>query len=146
MKQFVMAAAIFFAAVYASAAPTAPKITPEVLKAFKTEFKEAGNVQWSVKNDLYIATFEFNSQTVSALFTEDGQLEVMQRVINKDQLLIPASNTVQELGKTAAVTAIAEVWQNQEFFYLVKTETANHITTYKVFTDGSTLRIQKKKK
>lgn len=146
MKQFVMAAAILFATVCTTAAPTAPRITPEVLNAFKAEFQDVENVQWSVKNDLFVATFEFNNQRVSALFTEEGQLEAMQRVISADQLLMPASATVQQLGKTSVISAVAEVWQNQEFFYLVKTETASHIVTYKVFTDGSTVRIQKKKK
>jgi hypothetical protein len=76
MKKMMMALALFATVMTTSsfANDTETTVTPKVLKAFKTEFVAAQQVEWTVtKNNYYKATFMLNDQYVFAYYNQDGK-------------------------------------------------------------------------
>ena len=144
-KMFVLAVA-FCITIAAAAKPSIAPLTSTVLKGFITEFGSVTDVKWSVKNDLLVATFQLNNETVSAWFTEEGEMELMEKIITTDDLVPAAYRAVQQLEGNASVTTVTEVYQQNQLYYLVKTETATHSITYKILTDGSVTKLDRKKK
>jgi hypothetical protein len=144
-KMFVLAAA-FCITIVAAAKPSTAPLTSTVLKGFITEFGSVTDVKWSVKNDLLVATFQLNNETVSAWFTEEGEMELMEKTITTDNLVPGAYRAVQQLEGKASVTTVTEVYQQNQLYYLVKTETATNSITYKILTDGSVTKLDRKKK
>lgn len=145
MKKMLVLAVAFFMTVAASAKSLTLPVSSTVLKAFNVEFGQKADVKWITKNDLFLATFVLNNETVSAWFTEDGELELTQRIVSSDALVPAAGRALQEIEGKATVKAVAEICQQNQFFYLVKAETGKHIITYKILTDGSVTKLDRKK-
>jgi hypothetical protein len=146
MKRMFVFAAAFCITIAAAAKPSTAPLSSAVLKGFVTEFGAAVDVKWSVKNELLVATFQLNNETVSAWFNEEGEMELMEKIISTAELVPAAFSAVQQLEEKAAVTAVTEVYQQNQLYYLVKTETATHTFTYKILTDGSVTKLDRKKK
>jgi len=146
MKKMFVLAAVFCITIAAAAKPSTAPLTSVVLKGFISEFGSVTDVKWSVKNELLVATFQLNNETVSAWFNEEGEMELMEKIISIDELVPAALRAVQQLEEKAAVTAVTEVYQENQLYYLVKSETATHSVTYKIFTDGLVTKLDRKKK
>ncbi len=144
-KMLSFAAAVIFAAAV-TASPVNSPVSKEALNAFERAFKDASNVQWKGKEGLYIASFELNNEKVTAWFTEEGELEAVERSITQDQLPLLVARAVAAINDEAVVTTIKEVNQSGELFYLAKSQTDKHMITYKISADGSVTTFAKKKK
>jgi hypothetical protein len=140
-KMFVLCAAMLFAA-----ASFAAPVTEKVKKAFEQQFKDAGNVTWTSRENLFEVKFLMKAQEVTALFSEEGELLSLHRPVTTEQMNFLAATAVEKLSKNASVNAILEVNQNGQLYYLVKTETEKFIITHKVFTDGDAQKISRRKK
>src|SRR5690349_24333728 len=83
MKKMIIAAALF---VSLSAFANEKKSSPKVLNAINTEFTSAQEVQWTVTNDYYKASFDMNGVKVNAFYNVDGELMGLTRNISTAQL------------------------------------------------------------
>jgi hypothetical protein len=140
-KMFVLLAAVMI-----TGAAFANPISEKAKATFAKEFKDAEYTEWKgINNGLYVVTFKINNESLTAWFTEEGKIEALQRNITADKATLLASRAIINLSSQATVTALVEVTQNGDLYYLVKTEDEKAITTYKVYTDGEIQRIEKKK-
>jgi hypothetical protein len=146
MKKIVLLLAVVVMSVSAWALPET-SVSQKAVNAFKTQFKNATNALW-VKNyeGLYLVSFSLNDQKVKAYYNEEGQMEALQRTVTVEQMSTLAAGALQQLSTEINVTVIAEINQIHQLYYLVKGENEKHIVTYKIYTDGSTEKVSKKKK
>lgn len=146
MKKVVLLLAVIVIAASVWAMPES-SVSERVLTTFKTQFKNAKDAFWLKSNEgVYLVSFSLNNETLKAYYNEDGQMEALQRSVTPAQMNVMASGTLQQLSPGINVTAIAEVNQIHDFYYLVKGETEKHIVTYKIYADGSSEKVSKKKK
>lgn len=96
MKKFIVIAATVFVSM-ASFASVDP-ITGKVLESFRTEFADAKNVQWKSLEDagLFQATFNYRNAEISAFYDAEGSLVATARYINKANLPIMVTKSIQE--------------------------------------------------
>lgn len=84
-------------------------VTPAVMQAFKSEFYNAANVQWSVVDHLYKAVFEKDGDEISAFFNPDGSLVASCRYLTLSDLPRAMQRTLKASAVSYAVTEIFEV-------------------------------------
>ncbi|HEX4957871.1 MAG TPA: hypothetical protein VFV46_06805 [Lacibacter sp.] len=144
-KMIVLVAAVMITgATFAN--PVANPVSEKAKAAFAKEFKGAQYTEWKGEKDgLYLVTFKMNGESLTAWLSEDGKVEALQRNITADKATILASRAISTLSSQATVTALVEVTQNGDLYYLVKTEDEKSITTYKVYADGETQKIERRK-
>jgi hypothetical protein len=146
MKKIVLLLAVVFLAASVWAMPES-SVSQKAVTAFKTQFKNATNAFWVKNNEgVYLVNFSMNNEKLKAYYSEDGHMEALQRNVTTDQMNLMAAGTLQQLSASMNITAIAEVNQNHDLYYLVKGESSKHIITYKIYVDGSSEKISKKKK
>lgn len=146
MKKFfvLLAAVVITGATFAN--PSSLPVSEKARATFAKEFKDAAYTEWKgMTNGLYVVTFKINEESLTAWLTEDGKIEALQRNITADKATLLASRAIIGLSAQATVTALVEVTQNNEVYYLVKTEDEKAISTYKVYADGDTQRVERKK-
>jgi hypothetical protein len=132
-------------AVVITASSFAGPVTEKVKAAFAKEFNGAKFVEWKDMNGYFVATFKINNEALTAWFSEDGNVEAIQRNITADKATLLASRTIASVAENATITALVEVTQSGSLYYLVKTEDGKHITTYKVYADGESQKIERRK-
>ena len=87
MKNLLIASAVFICSLMSQASfANTGKENPAVLQAFGNDFAAAKDVQWTVTENLYRATFVYNGQIVSAFYSADGTQLALSRNITSDRL------------------------------------------------------------
>ena len=143
-KIFVMLAAAFItASAWASPSPIENEKAQE---AFKKEFSEAKEVSWTQKDGYYLVSFKLNNDWMLAWYSDNGDLQAMQRSIQPSQMTYLSAKTVEELAANKTLLNVAEISKEGEQFYLVKIDDEKCECVYKVFASGDYTRISKTKK
>ncbi len=81
-------------------------------QAFEKEFIGIKEVKWqemSKRNGIYVASFVFNSETLQAIFTEEGEFLGTTRAINKEQLPILV---LKELNNNYTNNTIINIYEH----------------------------------
>jgi hypothetical protein len=81
-------------------------------QAFEKEFAGIKEVKWqemSKRNGIYVASFVFNSETLQAIFTEEGEFLGTTRAINKEQLPILV---LKELNNNYTNNTIINIYEH----------------------------------
>ena len=102
-KLFV--AAIATTCFAASAFAGGDEANAKALKNLKKEYSDARNVQWNVTDKYIKATFRWNNQDLTVIYTNDGETFAESRLIMPDNLPLKAQ---QYLDKNYADYRIAE--------------------------------------
>ncbi len=143
-KIFVMLAAAFItASAWASPSPIENEKAQE---AFKKEFSEAKEVSWTQKEGYYLVSFKLNNDWMLAWYTNEGEMQAVQRSIQTSQMTYLAAKAVDQLAEKKTLLNIAEISKEGELFYLVKIDDEKCVSVYKIFTSGEYSRISKTKK
>ena len=87
-------------------------VTPQALQAFRSSFKNATEVQWSVSNNYFKANFAMNGEYISAYYDNDGKMVALTRNISSLQLPLVLQTEMREKGKTGE-TGLHSEWQAQ---------------------------------
>jgi hypothetical protein len=145
-KIIILFVAVCVATASAIAAPAASPVSEKAKASFNYAFKNAEKVQWTNLDGLYMVNFKLNDETILAWYTEEGELEAVQRIINIDRVSFIAAQSINEIGLSSTISTIAEVNQQGELFYLVKSENETHRIMYKVLSNGAVSKLTKKKK
>lgn len=119
MKKMIIAAALF---VSLSAFANEKKISPKVLNAFNTEFTSAQEVQWTVTNDYYKASFDMNGVKVNAFYNVDGELMGLTRNISTAQLPVSLQAGLKKNYSNYWISDLFEVANNNGTSYYVTLE------------------------
>jgi len=131
MKTFILAAALLCAAVTNKTFATDVNVTPAVMQTFKSAFRNAANVQWSVVDHLYKAVFEEDGDAISAFFNADGSLVASCRYLTMPDLSRAMQRTLKASAGSYAITEIFEVQNDTDTDY------------YATVKKGSEVRILK---
>ncbi|MFY7839742.1 MAG: hypothetical protein ACOVP7_05675 [Lacibacter sp.] len=145
-KMFLMLAAVIITA-SAWAAPSPVVIENEKAKeAFNKEFTEAKEVTWTQKEGYYLVSFKLNNDWMLAWYSNDGEMQAVQRSIQTSQMTYLSAKAVDKLADKKTLLNVAEISKEGELFYLVKIDDEKCVSVYKVFTSGEYNRISKTKK
>ena len=100
-------------------------VAPKVLDAFKNEFNTAREVEWTVGNEYYMATFTYNDKHVFAYYNTEGELLGLTRYISQDLLPMKLQNSLKRNYGNYWVSDLFEVAKDGETSYYVTLENAD---------------------
>jgi hypothetical protein len=123
MKKMIMTLAIAVSTLSAFAGEEA--VAPKVLNAFKSEFNTAKEVEWTVSNDYYMATFTYNDKHIFAYYSAEGDLLGLTRYISTDYLPLNLQNNLKKNYSDYWISDLFEVAKNGETSYYVTLENAD---------------------
>jgi hypothetical protein len=123
MKKMMLTLAIVISTL--SAFAVEEKVNPKVLDAFKNEFNTAKEVEWTVGNTYYMATFTYNDKYVFAYYTVDGILLGLSHYISPAELPMALQNNLKKNYSDYWVSDLFEVAKNGKTEYYVTLENAD---------------------
>ena len=123
MKKMMLTLAIVISTL--SAFAVEEKVSPRVLDAFKNEFNTAKEVEWTVGNTYYMATFTYNDKYVFAYYTVDGILLGLSHYISPAELPMALQNNLKKNYNDYWVSDLFEVAKNGKTEYYVTLENAD---------------------
>lgn len=89
MKHLFIALALFVAGTFTQTAnANTGKTNPAVQQSFQNTFSGATDVEWTISENLYKASFTYNGQVVTAYYGTDGTQLALTKNISSDQLPI----------------------------------------------------------
>jgi hypothetical protein len=71
-------------------------VSPVALASFKTSFKNANEVSWSVNDLYYKASFTMNGQYIAAFYDLEGKMVAMTRNITSIQLPLSLQSSLKK--------------------------------------------------
>ena len=101
------------------------KVAPKVLEAFNTEFSTAKDVEWSIGEDQYTATFNYNGAYVFAYYNEEGDLLGLTRNLTPNALSMTLQNSLKKNYSDFWVSDLFEVAKNGGTDYYITLENAD---------------------
>jgi hypothetical protein len=121
------------------------KVTPQVEESFKTAFKSATDVNWSVSQTMYKASFSMNGQYVSAYYNGEGHLLAVTRNLSSLQLPITLQTNLKKNYEKYWISDLFEVASEQGTTYYVTIEDADtKIVLQSSNADWTTYQKQRK--
>jgi hypothetical protein len=123
MKKMMLTLAIAISTL--SAFAVEEKVSPKVLDAFKNEFNTAKEVEWTVGNTYYMATFTYNDKYVFAYYTVNGILLGLSHYISPAELPMALQNNLKKNYNDYWVSDLFEVAKNGKTEYYVTLENAD---------------------
>ncbi|HQV05126.1 MAG: hypothetical protein R2796_02560 [Chitinophagaceae bacterium] len=124
MKKMIIMLAITISTVNAFAGEE--NVNQQVLNAFKTEFTTAKDVNWTVAQNYYMATFFYNDKYVYAYYNEGGDLLGVSRHIRLENLPISLQATLKnKYYKNYWISDLIEVSKNNTIQYYITLENAD---------------------
>lgn len=100
-------------------------VSPWVLKAFKTEFVSAQEVDWTTGSTFYRAAFTINGQRVFAYYGIDGDFLGLTRYITSLQLPIGLQTSIKKYYADLWISDLFEISNNEGTSYYVTLEDAD---------------------
>jgi len=131
MKSLIIAAALF---VSLSAFAGREKVNEKVLNAFKTEFVNAQEVEWTISSEYFKASFQMNGQRIFAFYNTDGELMGLTRNISSAQLPVRLQTSLKKNYSNYWISDLFEVSNSDGTHYYVTLENG----TSKVVLKSST--------
>jgi hypothetical protein len=125
MKKFFFTLAILFSLASLSSFANETTVTPTVLESFKSSFKTAQDVNWSVVQNIYKANFTMNGQHISAFYDEKGEMIALSRNITSMQLPISLQTGLKQKYEGLWITDLFEVANESGTFYYITLEDAD---------------------
>lgn len=113
--------------------------------AFKKEFSQATNVNWTKTENYIKASFRMNEQVMTAYFTPDGEYLGVTRNILSTQLPIPLQASVKNDYADFWITDLFEYARTDSNGYFITLENADQVVTLQS-VNGTNWSIYKKNK
>ncbi len=124
MKKMILSLAIAFTTLSAFAGED-ENVSQKVLNAFKNEFINANQVEWTVADNYYKASFVYNEKYVFAYYNTDGELLGMTRYISTADLPIHLQMNLKKKYNNYWVGDLFEVAKNDATSYYLTIENAD---------------------
>ena len=100
-------------------------VTPKVLNAFNNDFRTAKEVEWTVANNYFKATFTFNDQHVFAFYNAEGELLGLTRYIRLASLPISLQSNLKKNYADYWISDLFEVAKDDGTTYYITLENAD---------------------
>jgi len=123
MKKFLLSLAILLSTVSVFAGEES--VSPKVLNAFKTDFRAAKDVEWSVGQDFYKATFVYNQNHVFAYYNTEGELMGLTRYISQENLPLNLQTSLKKNYDNYWISDLFEVAKSDGTSYVITLEKAD---------------------
>lgn len=134
MKKMILSLAIAFTTLSAFAGSAVGKpmategddnVNQKVLNAFKNDFINANDVEWTIANDYYKASFVYNDKYVFAYYNSDGELLGMTRYISTTDLPVNLQMNLKKKYNSYWVNDLFEVSKSDATSYYLTIENAD---------------------
>lgn len=106
-------------------------VNQKVLDAFKTEFASAKEVEWTVGENYYKATFNYNGKYVFAFYSENGELIGLARYLSPVDLPLALQANLKKNYEGYWVSDLFEASKNDGTNYYITLENADSKTVLK---------------
>ena len=123
MKKIIVTLAIAVSSLTAFAADN--NVNKKVLDAFNTEFATAKEVEWTVGDNYYKATFMYNERYVFAYYNENGELLGMTGYISPLDLPLALQNSLKKNYENYWISDLFEAVKSDETNYYITVENAD---------------------
>ena len=100
-------------------------VKQEVLNAFKIEYSSAKDVNWTVGDNYYKASFTMNDQKLFAFYTIDGEFLALTRYVSSLELPENIQNSLRKQFKEKWITDLFEVVNSEGTLYYATLENAD---------------------
>jgi hypothetical protein len=125
MKRFILSLVVMLSLVSISFAADDDKVSPAVLQSFNASFKQAKEVGWTIKENMYKAQFNLDGQYITAFYDVDGKMIGMTRNISTVQLPIGLQTSLRSKIDNLWITELFEVSNENGTSYYVTLENAD---------------------
>lgn len=132
MKKIFFAALIAVAFTGSAFAAGSSAINYNVATNFKTTFKGATDVQWTVKSDFVKATFVIDNQRVEAFYKPEGEMIGTATAVTIDQLPLSAKRSFAKKYSGYNVTEAIHFEGAEENAYYISAENGQEKVIIKV--------------
>lgn len=129
MKKMIVSLAITVSTLSAFAGDV--NVNQKVLDAFKTEFASAKEVEWTVGENYYKATFNYNGKYVFAFYSENGELIGLARYLSPVDLPLALQANLKKNYEGYWVSDLFEASKNDGTNYYITLENADSKTVLK---------------
>src|SRR5687768_16917834 len=147
MKNFLIASSLFIASLCSqSVFANTGKENPAVLQAFENTFAAAKNVEWTLVDNVFKATFTYNGQVVSAFYGSDGTQLALSRNITSAQLPISLQAELKKNYDQYWISDLFEMTDASGLNYYITIETADTKVVLKSQSTYNWSTFQKTKK
>ena len=100
-------------------------VAPAALQSFKSSFKSATEVIWSISSSYYKANFALNGQYVSAYYDTEGNMIALTRNISSLQLPIALQASLKKNYECYWITDLFEMANQEGTTYYITLENAD---------------------
>jgi hypothetical protein len=127
MKRLVLTFAIALSFIgFSSFKSTDDSIAPDAaIKSFRSAFKSATEVSWSVTENLYKANFSLNGQYVSAFYNAEGQMIALTKNLSSLELPIALQAKLKKNYDGYWISDLIEVAGEEGTSYYITLENAD---------------------
>ena len=125
MKKIMIALVILITVMRTTAFANEIIVKQEVLNAFKIEYSSAKDVNWTVGENYYKASFTMNDQKLFAFYTIDGEFLALTRYVSSLELPENIQNSLRKQFKEKWITDLFEVVNSEGTLYYATLENAD---------------------
>lgn len=100
-------------------------VSPKALESFKTSFKNATEVNWTVSENFYKANFSLNGQYVTAYYDAEGNMKALTRNISSLQLPITLQAELKKNYDNYWISDLFEMATEEGTSYFITIEDAD---------------------
>jgi len=124
MKKMILSLAIAFTTLTAFAG-NEDNVNQKVLNAFKNDFTAVSQVEWTMTDDYYKASFIYNDNYVYAYYSTEGELLGLTRNISPVDLPVYLQMNLKKKYSNYWISDLFEVAKNDATYYYVTLENAD---------------------
>lgn len=146
MKRIILTLTVLFSLTSMSSFAGEETVSPVVLESFKSSFKNATEVDWTVKENLYKAHFAMDGQYITVFYSCEGEMMAMTKNMSAHQLPIALQVALKNEIENQWITELFEVANEEGTTYYVTLENADTKLVLKASSGSSWTHYQKANK
>ena len=145
MKRILVTLTILSSLICMSSFANEGKVNSRIEQSFKSAFKNATEVNWTINQNFYKADFSLNGQIVAAFYDEAGQMLALTRNISSSQLPISLQTNLKKSNEGFWISDLFEISNGEGTSYYITLENADSKLVLKSNGSGWTT-FQKQRK
>lgn len=121
-------------------------VSENVIRSFNSSFKSATEVNWTVSDNFYKASFTLNGQFVAAYYDANGDMIAMTRNISSTQLPIALQASLKKSYDGYWISDLFELANEEGTNYYITLENADSKLVLKSTSDAEWTNFRKQRK